>query len=307
MKIDRRTFLKDAGLLIAGMGLAPVLKPGFAEALESLATGRAPILWLQGQSCSGCSVSLINSESPGPADLITRYLSLYFHQTLSAATGDVAMNVMAEAIEQGDYILVVEGAVPVGMPEACMIGEENFTDLLLNAAGKARAVVAVGTCASFGGVPAAPPNPTGSLSVVDFLTEEKLSIPLVNLPGCPAHPGWIVGNLVYLLKVGIPEVDKHLRPLSTYGKLLHDQCQNFAQYQKMNFVTTLGEEGCLFKLGCQGVVTHADCPMRGWNGGINWCVKANAPCVGCARPEFARDQKFAFYRLNEQQGAEKEG
>ncbi len=307
MNIDRRTFLKDASILLAGMSLAPALQPGFAEALETLASGRAPLLWLQGLSCSGCSVSLINSESPGPADLITRYLSLYFHQTLSAATGKVAMETLSKAIDQGGYILAVEGAVPSGMPEACMIGEKSFNDLLLESARKAQAVVSVGTCASFGGIPAAPPNPTGALSVAEFFTKHKLNIPLINLPGCPAHPGWIVGNLAYLLKVGIPEVDDHKRPIKTYGKLLHDQCQNFAQYQKMNFVVTPGEEGCLFKLGCQGVITHADCPMRGWNGGINWCVKANAPCAGCARPEFARDKNFAFYRLNEQKNLENGG
>lgn len=307
MNIDRRTFLKDAAILIAGMGLAPALTPEFADALETLASGRAPLLWLQGQSCSGCSVSLINSESPGPADLITRYLSLYFHQTLSAATGQVAMDTLGKAIDQGGYILVVEGAVPVGMPEACMIGEKTFVNLLREAVPKAQAVISVGTCASFGGIPAAPPNPSGAVSVAEFLSAEKLNVPLINLPGCPAHPGWIVGNLVHVLKLGIPKVDDHRRPISTYGKLLHDQCQNFAQYQKKNFVITPGDTGCLFKLGCQGVVTYADCPMRGWNGGINWCVKANAPCVGCARPEFARDEKFAFYRLNEEKILENGG
>jgi hydrogenase small subunit len=300
MKVDRRTFLKDAAVLVAGMGLSPVLKPRFAEALEQMASARAPILWLQGQSCSGCSVSLLNSESPGPADLVTRYLSLYFHQTISAATGGEAREAVEAAIGAGGYVLVVEGAVPLAMPEACEIGEEHFDQLVARAARKAKAVVAVGSCASFGGIPSAYPNPTGAASAQEALRVAGVTTPVVNLPGCPAHPAWIVGNLVYLLKVGAPELDEHQRPVRTYGKLLHDQCPHFAQYERHEFAEKLGEEGCLFKIGCQGVVTHSDCSYRGWNGGVNWCVRSRAPCVGCARPEFAKDPAYVFYRLNEE-------
>ena len=158
MKLSRRTFLKDASLLLAGLGLSPALTPAFAEALAELADGRAPLLWLQGQSCSGCSVSLLNSENPGPADLLTRYLSLYFHQTLSAATGDAAHSTVETAINTGGYILAVEGAVPLKIKDACRFAGEDFVDLLSRAAQKARAVIAVGTCAAFGGVPEATPN-----------------------------------------------------------------------------------------------------------------------------------------------------
>ena len=300
MKMDRRTFLKDAGLLVAALGLSPSWLPKAAEALEEMATGRAPILWLQGQSCSGCSVSLLNSESPGPADLITRYLSLYFHQTLSAATGVAATEAMARALEAGNYILVAEGAVPLGMPDACRIADENFADLLTRAAKRAKAVVCVGACAAFGGIPAAPPNLTGAVAAGEALAKAGVKVPVINIPGCPPHPAWIVGNLVNVLKVGIPELDEFQRPKRTFGHLLHEQCPYFAQYQAQKFAQQPGEAGCLFKLGCQGVVTHADCSNRGWNGGVNWCIRARAVCIGCARPEFARDPEFAFYRLNEE-------
>lgn len=297
--MDRRTFLKDAALLVAGLGVGQAWQPRFAEALETMAAGRAPLLWLQGQSCSGCSVSLLNSESPGPADLVTRYLALYFHQTLSAATGAVARQVMEDAIAAGDYILAAEGSVPLGMPGACVIGEEPYGTLLVRAARKARAVVAVGSCAAFGGIPAGAANPTGAVPVGEALRRAGVTVPLLNLPGCPPHPAWIVGNLVVTLKAGLPPVDEHRRPLGTYGRFLHEQCPHFALYERQQFATALGEEGCLFKLGCQGVVTQADCSLRGWNGGVNWCVRARAPCVGCARPGFARDPAYAFYRLNE--------
>jgi len=299
MGIDRRTFLKDAGLLLGSLGLAGSWAPRVAEALEELATGRAPVLWLQGQSCSGCSVSLLNSESPGPADLITRYLSLYFHQTLSAVTGKTALAAVERALEGGGHVLVTEGAVPLAVPEACVVGDEPYEQLLLRAARQARAVVCVGSCASFGGIPAAPPNLTGAAPTAEALTRAGVKVPVVNIPGCPPHPAWMVGNIVHLLKVGVPPLDEHQRPVRTFGRLLHDQCPHFADYEREHFATRLGDAGCLFKLGCQGVVTHADCSHRGWNGGVNWCVRSRAPCVGCARPGFARDPGYPFYRLNE--------
>ena len=299
MNISRRTFLKDASLLLAGLGLSQTLAPTVVEALEELAGGRAPLLWLQGQSCSGCSVSLLNSENPGPADLLTRYLSLYFHQTLSAATGEKAHSAVESAIKSGGYILAVEGAVPLKVKDACRFADEDFADLLSRAARNAKAVVAVGTCASFGGIPAAPPNLTGAESVATALQQAGMQTPVINLPGCPAHPAWMVGSLVYVLKIGLPDLDDKLRPKRFYNQILHEQCPFFAQYQKKNFAKALGEEGCMFKMGCQGVVTQADCSMRGWNSGVNWCVRARTNCVGCARPEFARDPQFPFFRLNE--------
>ena len=299
MKITRRTFLKDAGLLVAAMGLEPALLPKMADALEEMAYGRAPILWLQGLSCSGCSVSLLNSESPGPADLLTRYLSLYFHQTLSAATGPSAVAAVEKAIAKGGYILVVEGAVPLGIKEACKFADENFADQLVRAARSAQAIVCTGTCSAYGGVPAAPPNLTGATGVSIALNKAGLSRPLINLPGCPAHPAWIVGTLMQVLKVGLPELDALQRPTHFYGHLLHEQCPLFALYQKKHFAENLGEDGCLFKMGCQGVITQADCSLRGWNGGVNWCIRGRSNCIGCARPEFALDPQFPFFRLNE--------
>ncbi len=303
MAMDRRTFLKDATALVAGLGLSGALRPRFALALEEMATGRAPLLWLQGQSCSGCSVSLLNSESPGPADLLTRYLSLYFHQTLSAATGEGARGAVDRAVQEGGYILVVEGSTPLGMPEACVIGEETFENLLGRTARRAKAVVAVGSCSAFGGIPAAEANPTGAASTREALQKLGVTTPVINLSGCPPHPAWMVGNLVYLLKVGMPPLDEHARPLRTYGQLLHDQCPHFAKYERKEFAQAPGDDGCLFKVGCQGVVTHADCSMRGWNGGDAWCIGAKAPCVGCARPAFARAKNYPFYRLNEASAA----
>ncbi|MFH1744485.1 MAG: hydrogenase small subunit, partial [bacterium] len=281
--------------LCALMGLSPSAVPQIAEALERLSVGNPPVLWLQGQSCSGCSVSLLNSQSPGPVEILTRYVSLLFHSTLSTATGEVAMEVVHRTIEQGGFLLAVEGSMPAGMPEACVMGHEPVTDLVAQAARKAQAVVAVGACAAFGGIPGAENNPTGAVSVPMFLADKGISTAMITLPGCPCHPDWIVGTLAHVIKFGIPASDDLGRPKMFYSKLIHEQCPRFADYEREHFAETYSDDGCLFKLGCFGPNTHADCTLRFWNSGTNMCIKAGAPCIGCASEQFAHKTSFPFY------------
>lgn len=306
MHLDRREFLKMSGQLALAMGLGASAAPRIAEALEELASGTAPVVWLQGQSCSGCSVSFLNSQAPSPYAVLTQYISLRFHSTLSTATGHLAMEVLKKSVEAGGHFLVVEGSIPAGMPQACVMGEEPMADLVKAAAKNAKAVVAVGTCSAFGGIPAAENNPTGAMSTPDFLNKEGISTPVLRVPGCPAHPDWLVGTLAHVLKIGIPEVDPLLRPVMFYGRLLHDQCPRFPDYERERFATKFSEDGCLFKLGCLGVTTHADCTFRHWNRGSNTCIKAGAPCIGCASETFAAQAALPFYPkglLNATKGA----
>ncbi len=298
--ITRRKFLELSVKLAALMGLGTSAIPQIAEALGRLSAGAAPVLWLQGQSCSGCSVSLLNSEEPGPAQILTGYISLLFHSTLSASTGDVSMKVINRSIDEGGYLLVVEGSIPAGMPEACIVGKEHLTKQVLRASRNAKAVIAIGTCASFGGIPAAENNPTGAVGLPDFLKSNGVSTPVITLPGCPAHPDWLVGTLVHVLKFGIPSLDDKGRPKMFFSRLIHDQCPRFADYERENFAGTFSDEGCLFNLGCLGPVTHADCTLRHWNSGTNCCINAGAPCIGCASENFAARASFPFYRKGEQ-------
>ncbi|MBI4662124.1 MAG: hydrogenase small subunit [Verrucomicrobia bacterium] len=290
--VDRRAFLKISVRLSALMGLSTCSIPRVAEALAEMTQGNATVLWLQGQSCSGCSISLLSGETPTPVKLITQYISLAFHQTLSTATGHVAVETLNKSIAQGGYILAVEGAVPAGMPRACLNGEETFPDQLMRAARNAKAVLAVGSCAAFGGVPAAEHNPTGAISVPKFLASAGIQTPKILIPGCPAHPDWLLGTVVHVLKFGLPPLDAAGRPKAFYSKLIHDQCPRFADYEREKFARTFGEEGCLFKLGCLGPITHADCTVRHWNGGVNTCINAGAPCIGCAGEQFVARTNF---------------
>jgi hydrogenase small subunit len=295
-RISRRELMKMGARLAAVLGLSAGSIPRIVEAMTDLASGQAPVLWLQAQSCTGCSISLLNSREPDPAQLLTQHIALRFHSNLSAASGEMCRDVINRTIEEGGFLLVVEGAIPAGMPEACMVGEESVAALVLRAAAKAKAVVALGTCASFGGIPAAENNPTGAVSVGAFLAKERVNQPVINLPGCPTHPDWLVGTLVHVLKFGLPPLDAQSRPKAFYARLLHDQCPRFADYERENFAKQFGDEGCLFKLGCLGPNTRADCTQRLWNAGTNSCIRAGAPCIGCADQEFASKASLPFFR-----------
>lgn len=295
-KINRREFIQFSGKIAALLGLNASGVVKVSEALAQIQNGTAPVLWLQGQSCSGCSVSLLNSEDPNPARLLTQYLSLKFHSTLSTSSGELSMETIFGTIDEGGYLLVVEGSIPTKILKACKVGEHYFTDLVKTSAKKANAVIAVGTCAAFGGIPAAENNPTGAQSVGDFFRDNAINVPLINIPGCPVHPDWVTGTLVHALKFGLPELDGKKRPKQFFSKLIHDQCPRFADYERERFAENFSEPGCLFKLGCQGPITHADCTTRLWNGGTNTCINAEAPCIGCASEFFAKKVSFPFYR-----------
>ena len=302
-QFSRREVLKLGALLAAGLGLDSTYSAVFADGLQKISTGQAKVLWLQGMSCSGCSVSFLNSDNPGPADILTTMISLVYHSTVSAAQGADAMRVIDQAIAGNDFVLVLEGSVPTTMPEACTMGGRTLESILTPALKNAKAIVAVGTCASFGGIPAAEGNQTGAVGLKDFM--EKKGIPfqnrLLNCPGCPVHPEEVWGTLAYVVAKGYPEVNpKLLTPDMFYAHSVHDNCPRFHYWEKEQFAAHFGEDGCLFKLGCLGPLSHTNCPKRQWNGGINWCIRSAAPCLGCTSEYFARKRDFPFYRKGEE-------
>jgi hydrogenase small subunit len=249
---------------------------------------------------------MLNSDAPSAAEIITGYITLLFHSTVSVATGEVSLEVIDKAIEHGGYILAVEGSIPEAMPEACKLGEVPLENRLIKAAKNATAVVAVGACAAFGGIPAAEGNSTGAMDVPEFLKKKGVSTPVIRIPGCPSHPDWIVGTLVHVIKFGLPALDRLQRPKVFFGEILHDQCPRFDDYERENFATTFGEDGCFFRLGCVGPNTHSDCSLRLWNSGTNFCINAGMPCTGCASPEYARHKNFPIYTKKRAKGGEGE-
>jgi hydrogenase small subunit len=164
-------------------------------------------------------------------------------------------------------------------------------------------ILAVGTCAAYGGMSAGAPNPTSAMGLSKILGKNA---GVINIPGCPSHPDWIVGTIAYLLEYGkAPKLDSKGRPKDFYQDTLHNQCPNrWKFYEKKLFASELSELGCLFKLGCEGKSTATDCPIRKWNSpamdafGVNWCIGGRNPCHGCTEPGFP-DEMAPFYTLED--------
>ena len=278
--MTRRELLKLGGILAAGAALPGGTAKVFASGAEKLLT-TTRIVWIQAQSCTGDSVSLLNTADPEPVELLTRFISLVVHQTVGAAQGQTFMDLLDKAREQGDYILVVEGSLPLSMPEACTIGGRTVEELLVKLVPAAKAVVAVGTCAAFGGIPAAEGNPTGSGSVQDFMNKHQIPFKdkLINCPSCPTHPKCLVGTLAYVAAKGYPAVDpKLLTPTMFYGHSAHDECPRYHYYERKISPSTSGTRtAACSNWAAWDPSAIRECPHRQWNGGVNWCVRASAP------------------------------
>ncbi len=294
--MDRRQFLKMAACLSASFGITQL--PGVVQAaLKKIDPEGVPkLVYLQGQSCTGCSISILQAESPNAVSMITRYSKLSFHADLSATSGKQALELIEEYLSgrAGEYFLAVEGAIPWDMPEACVIGNKPFADYLTAAAQTMSGALAVGTCATHGGIPAAEGNLTGAIGLKEFYTRKKKDPLLIEIPGCSVHPDWVWKTIIHLVQVGLPDLVNG-QPKSFFSRRVHELCPRYHDFQQEIFARHLGEQGCLFKLGCQGPETFADCPTRWWNGGQTWCIDTNAPCIGCASPMFASKKNFPFY------------
>jgi len=259
-----------------------------------------PVIWIQAASDSGCSVSVLNSTRPQIRSVLLdeivpgQHINLKFQATIMAGQGEPVVEILDSALEAREgYILVVEGSIPL-REKCCTLGEKEGKDVSIaqrikDLGEKAAAVIALGTCASFGGIFAARPNYTQSVGVMELFKREGIKTPVVNVPGCPPHPDWFIGTVAHVMLFGLPgpdEVDELGRLKLFYGQLIHENCPRRAHFDAGRFAKTLSEPYCLYLLGCRGPQTHADCPTRKWNGGVNWCIENNHPCIGCTEPEF---------------------
>jgi len=287
--ISRRTFLKYCATLASMMALPPTAGRAMAEAMA--AARRPSVIWLPFQECTGCTESITRSHSPTIEGMIFDMISLDYQETLMAAAGHQAEEARQNAMKEnaGKYLLIVDGSIPLGQDGAysCIGGRSNV-DMLKEAAAGAAAVIAVGSCASFGGIPKANPNPTGAVSVSDLVKDK----PIVNIPGCPPIPVVMTGVLAHYLTFGsLPELDDKGRPKSFFGDTIHDRCYRRPFYDQGKFAKTFDDEGarqgwCLFELGCKGPVTHNACATVKWNGGTSWPVESGHGCLGCSEPDF---------------------
>lgn len=292
--LDRRKFLQKIYQVVIAAGAAPLLS--FDELLAAEANpatagwSRPNLVWLQGASCSGCSTSLLNVEQITILDFITYFTRLVYHPHLSLASGDQVPQILNKLAASGKpYIMVMEGAIPVGMPHACMMAHRPISEWAGLLAAKASLCIAGGTCAVSGGVAKMAGTLTGAKSLDDFLKQRAIKTPSVNLPSCPMHPDHLVFTLLHFIKAKrLPELDEARRPRRFFSHSVHERCPRYAAFQAHDFARRIGEEGCLMELGCQGPVTYNDCIALGYNGNTNNCIRVGHPCIGCASELFPR-------------------
>jgi len=291
---SRRDFMKLCATTAALLGLGAAGIPRIADALVTAAGQRPSVVWLNFASDTGCTEALIKATYPNAAQLILEILSLDYNETIMAAAGTQAEEILAEALQRGDYILIIEGAIPTKKGYG-MIARREMIDIGKEFADKAKAVIAVGSCATWGGVPAGDPNPAGLKGV-----REALGVQAINLDLCPVNEGILVATIVdFLLTQRVPELDGHGRPKIFYGQTIHDQCERRGHFNAGRFVERFGSKEeelgyCLYKMGCKGPDTYANCSKFRYNDRVSWCIGAGAPCIGCGEPGWV--DKFAgFY------------
>ena len=286
--ISRRSFLKFCTAMASLMALPPGSVAAIAAALSQ--AKRPSVIWLSFQECTGCTESLTRSHSPTLESLIFDMISLDYHHTLQAASGFAAEAARETAMKDNDgkYIVVVDGSIPMGNPGYGAHGGVSFVDHLQQTAKGAVAILAVGSCAAFGGIPMAKPNPTGAVPVSELIKDK----PIINISGCPPIPAVITGVLAHYLTFGeLPALDELGRPKAFYGETIHDRCYRRPFYDQGKFAKTFDDEGarngwCLYELGCKGPTTHNACATTKWNGGAGFPIEAGHGCLGCSEPNF---------------------
>lgn len=288
--ISRRGFLKLCTLTASMLALPPSEARRIAAALEC--TLRPHVVWLHFQECTACTEALTRAFEPALERLLLEMISLEYHETLMVAAGSEAVALRDAATGSDDYVLIVEGSVSF-QDGWCTIHGKNSDEELEELAEHAALVIAVGSCAAYGGLPGAAPNPSRAIGVDGALKKAEIEPQaLVNLPGCPPVPEVMTGTLVHYLTYGRPpELDRFGRPLCFYGRTVHHRCPRKASYKAGNFAESFDDEGarkgwCLLHLGCKGPVTRNACSVLGWNEGVSMPMHSGHGCLGCSEPDF---------------------
>lgn len=288
--ISRRDFIKISSAAAAILGINQI---SFAkEFLKNERQTKNPaVVWIEGQDCAGCTESVLTSTVPDLKDILLDVVTFRFHPTLMAGTGEVAIDPLLSAIDEGGFVLVVEGSIPSIDPRYNEVAGFSIEQILITAARNAEAVLAVGACATFGGVPGL--GVTEAKGVDFFLNKHNVNKPLINLPGCPVHPIWFFDTVIDYLSGNPINLDGNKRPKKHYGKVIHSECERRPYYNQnltlKDWNDPAQKDYCLINKGCQGWKAHADCHVIKWNQGVNWCVGNNAPCIACVEPDFLQN------------------
>jgi hydrogenase small subunit len=298
--VSRRAFLKFSAAMAATLALPLSYGPRIAAAVEN--APRIPLIWLRGLACGGDSQAFLQPASPHIGELLVSMLSLEFDEALMAAAGadaSAALSNLRGRFPNG-YIAIVEGAIPTAEGGVhCTVGGRPLRDVANEVCAGALGTIAVGSCAFDGGACAAHGGLTGAAGVGQIVTTPKL----VNLPGCPVNGDNLAATLVHYLTANeFPPTDGRGRPYFAYGGLVHNQCERRAHFEFGEFVQSWGDEAsqkgwCLYKMGCKGPQTFANCPTQKYAESSSWNVLAGHGCIGCTMPGFWDGMGGAYQRL----------
>jgi hydrogenase small subunit len=298
--VSRREFLRVCSIAAAAVGLPAWTMERMAEAAAVKA--RPSVIWLHFQECTGCTESLLRTSHPAVSELILDLISLDYHETLFAAAGTQAETALHAAMKKnaGKYVLVVEGSIPTKENGAyCKVGGKTAMEILPEAVADAGAIIAMGSCASWGGVASADPNPTGATGVPQFLRSANYAAvlkgrPIVTLPGCPPNPYNLIGTVLQYATLGtLPALDALGRPKFAYARTIHEDCPRRPHFDAGRFVDTFGDPNhrlgyCLYKTGCKGPKTLASCSQQHFVEVVGaWPVGIGHPCIGCTEQSVA--------------------
>jgi hydrogenase small subunit len=297
--VSRRDFMKFCAWMSAYLGLQ---QGGIAQVAKAIETRRRiPVVWLHFQECTCCSESFLRSSHPIVADILLDKISLDYTETLQAAAGFQAEEVLRDTISKypGEYLMLVEGSVPLAEDGCyCVIGGRSALDTVKEVAKNAKAIIAWGNCACAGCVQAANPNPTRATPIHSIITDK----PIVNVQGCPPIAEVMAGVLVHLLVFDrIPELDQLGRPKAFYSRRVHDTCYRRPNYDAGLFVESFDDENakkgyCLYKVGCRGPSTYNSCGVIRWNNGTSYPIQSGHGCIGCSEAKFWDNGPF-YQRL----------
>jgi hydrogenase small subunit len=271
------------------------------------------VLWITaGLSCDGESVAMTAATQPSIEDIVLGGIPWipkvnFWNPLLARENGDDFLKPfrLAAAGQLSPFILIVEGSIPneKNKPEGywASLGTDPATgqpittcDWIDRLAPRAWATLAVGTCATYGGIHAMAGNPTGCMGLPDYLGwswRSTAGLPVVCVPGCPAQPDNITETLLYLLHMAagrapmIP-LDESLRPTWLFGQTVHEGCDRGGYYEQAQFAEEYGSPLCIVKLGCWGPVVQCNVGKRGWMAGIGGCPNVGGICIGCTMPGF---------------------
>jgi hydrogenase small subunit len=294
--VSRRGFIKFCTAAASAMALPAWMGAAMAEQLRH--ARRPSVVYLSFQECTGCFESFTRSFAPTIENLMFDVISLDYDDTLMAASGTAAEAALATAMKDnyGKYVLIVDGSIPTGAGGAyCTAAGQSAETTLRTAAEGAAVIVAVGTCASFGGIPFANPNPTQAWPVSAIVAGK----PIINVSGCPPIPELITGTLLQYVTTGrLPDLDENLRPLAFFGNTIHDRCYRRPFFDAGKFAKSFDDEGarngwCLYELGCKGPTTYNACATVKWNSGTSFPIESGHGCLGCSEPDFW--DKGSFY------------